>query len=419
MGFRFLHLADCHLETSFGGRPETRERLRRATREAFERALDYAIEERLHAVLIAGDLYDDRLLSNRTELWLVRQIRRLAEAGVWLLAACGNHDPGGPEWRAAQLGLEAGPEAWRSRVHWFRDPMPEAVTVTDPEGHPLGVVVGAGHASERESENLAARFGPAEGSLPVVGLLHTQVEAAPGSDRHERYAPSSRADYRRLDYSYFALGHIHQRQRVAGDLPVYYAGNLQGRHSRETDEKGALVVEAHPRAPSEPRFVRFGPLRWARLRVENLPAEGSLSALVDHLAGRIAAERRDDFEELAIRLELAGATPHARALRSPEERTALEDDLAAACGTVEVQLRDAGVRLPSDRSALREVPTVLAEALVLIERLHSEDALLLELEPAPLARDPRDDASRLRYLRELLDDLPEELVERCLPGASP
>ena len=48
MGFRFLHLADCHLETSFGGRPETRERLRRATREAFKRAFDYAIEEHLH-----------------------------------------------------------------------------------------------------------------------------------------------------------------------------------------------------------------------------------------------------------------------------------------------------------------------------------------------------------------------------------
>jgi DNA repair exonuclease SbcCD nuclease subunit len=419
MGLRFLHLADCHLETSFGGRPETRERLRRATREAFERALDYAIEERLHAVLIAGDLYDDRLLSNRTELWLVRRIRSLAEAGVWLLVACGNHDPGGPEYHAAKLGLEAGPEAWRSRVHWFRDPTPEAVTVTDPQGRPLGIVVGAGHASERESENLAARFGPAEGSLPVVGLLHTQVEAAPGADRHERYAPSGHADYRRLDYSYFALGHIHQRQRVAGDLPVYYAGNLQGRHSRETGEKGGLVVEAHARAPAEPRFVRFGPLRWARLRVENLPAEGSLSALADHLGGRIAAERRDDFEELAICLELAGATPHARTLRSPEERAALEDDLAAACGVAEVQLRDVGVRLPSDRSALREVPTVLAEALGLIERLHREDALLLELAPEPLARDPHDEASRLRYVRELLDDLPEELVERCLPEGSP
>jgi DNA repair exonuclease SbcCD nuclease subunit len=419
MGFRFLHLADCHLETSFGGRPETRDRLREATREAFERAVDYAIHERLHAVLIAGDLYDDRLLSNRTELWLVRQLRRLAEAGVWLLAACGNHDPGGPEWRAAKLGIEAGPEAWRRRVRWFRDPTPEAVTVTDPEGRPLGVVVGAGHPGDRESENLAARFDPVEDPLPVVGLLHTQVETSPGADRHERFAPSGHSDYRRLDYSYFALGHIHQRQRVIGDLPVCYAGNLQGRHSRETGEKGGFVVEAHARTPAEPRFVRFGPLRWARLRVENLPAEGSLSALVDHLAGRITSERHGDFEELAICLELAGETPHARALRSPEERAALEDDLAAGCGAVEVQLRDAGVRLPTDRSALRETPTVLAEALALIERLHGDDALLLEIEPEELARDPRDDAARLDYLRELLGDLPEELIERCLPGVSP
>ena len=39
MGFRFLHLADLHLETRFGGSTATRERLRRATHEAFERAV--------------------------------------------------------------------------------------------------------------------------------------------------------------------------------------------------------------------------------------------------------------------------------------------------------------------------------------------------------------------------------------------
>ena len=76
MGFRFLHLADVHLETSFGGSPATRERLRAATLEAFASACDYAIEQRLHAVLAAGDLYDDDVLSLRTEAELVRQIRR-------------------------------------------------------------------------------------------------------------------------------------------------------------------------------------------------------------------------------------------------------------------------------------------------------------------------------------------------------
>ena len=54
MSFRFLHLADLHLETCFGGKPGTRERLREATLESFDRAVDYAISERLHAVLAAG-----------------------------------------------------------------------------------------------------------------------------------------------------------------------------------------------------------------------------------------------------------------------------------------------------------------------------------------------------------------------------
>ncbi|MCH8890979.1 MAG: metallophosphoesterase, partial [Myxococcales bacterium] len=95
-GFRFLHLADLHLETSFGGRAATRKRLRRAALEAFENAVDYAIDHRLHAVLAAGDLYDDPLLSLQTELAIQRQVQRLEEAGVWFLAVCGNHDPGGP-----------------------------------------------------------------------------------------------------------------------------------------------------------------------------------------------------------------------------------------------------------------------------------------------------------------------------------
>ena len=92
-GFRFLRLADLHLETSFGGRPSTRERLRRATFEAFEAAVDYAIEGALHAVVVAGDLYDDPLLSIRTDLMLEHQVARLAEAGVGFVAVCGNHDP--------------------------------------------------------------------------------------------------------------------------------------------------------------------------------------------------------------------------------------------------------------------------------------------------------------------------------------
>ena len=67
MTFRFLHLADLHLETVYGGRASTRERLREASLQAFERAVDFALARRLDALLIAGDAFDDPLLSRRTE----------------------------------------------------------------------------------------------------------------------------------------------------------------------------------------------------------------------------------------------------------------------------------------------------------------------------------------------------------------
>jgi exonuclease SbcD len=416
MGFRFLHLADLHLETRFGGRPDTRERLRRATLEAFERAVDYALEQRLHAVLVAGDLYDDPILSLRTEGELVRQVRRLAEGGVSFLSVCGNHDPGGDAHRAVRLGLGSGGEGdWRQRVHLFRDAAPRAVTVRDRDGRPVGVVVGAGHVSEREGSNLAAGFPALEGSLPVVGLLHTHVESAIAGADHDRYAPSTPADFRRLDYAYWALGHIHARQRIADDLPAFYAGNLQGRNPRETGAKGGYVAEAHAGAAAEPEFVRLAPVRWVRLRVAERSQTAVLSEWAEQLARRAEACRESAGEEIAVVLELAGETPLAPALRSPAAVDELAGMLTDHAGVLEVQLRPVGVTEPRDRAALRASPTVLARALALIERAASDDALLASFAPEPLARELAR-GEEAAYLRELLEELPEELIQRSLRG---
>ncbi|HXV36888.1 MAG TPA: metallophosphoesterase, partial [Myxococcota bacterium] len=339
-GFRFLHLADLHLETSFGGRAATRERLRRATLEAFENAVEYAIDHELHAVLAAGDLYDDPLLSLATELAIQRQLQRLHDAGVWFLAACGNHDPGGPLHRSRRLGLDTDAAgASRARAHVFRERTPQRVTVTDRAGAPVGVVVGAGHPSDAESENLAAAFPAAAGALPHVGLLHTHVASTPTASQHARYAPSGQRDFERARYSYWALGHIHSRHRAVPGQPVHYAGNLQGRNARETGEKGGLVVEAHAGVAAEPRFVRFAPVRWETLRVERIAERGSIRALIAQLADALRAHGAGS-DGLIARIELAGETPLASALRRPEEREGIARALEAETGALEVELRD-------------------------------------------------------------------------------
>jgi exonuclease SbcD len=404
MSFRFLHLADLHLETRFGGREATRERLRQATHDAFARAVDHAIANRLDAILAAGDLFDDPILSVRTELFFAGQLKRLAEAGVWFVAACGNHDPGGAAFRTAGLGVEG------ERVHFFRGAEPEVLRVTNREGAPVGVVVGAGHATAQEATNLAASFPSVAGPLPVVGLLHTSVESAKSAADHDRYAPSTRADYERSPYAYWALGHIHLRQQALPGLPVHYPGNLQGRNPSETGAKGGLVVEAESGASAEPRFVRLASVRWERVTLRELPASRSFDELAAALARCVDAQPRDADEQLALRLELAGETPLAGRLRARDELETLEEELAARTGVLELQLRAERISLPIDRAQLREAPSVLAEALALIARAGSDDALLDELAPAELAAAHATDAARLDYLRGLLEGLPEELT---------
>jgi DNA repair exonuclease SbcCD nuclease subunit len=417
MAFRFLHLADLHLETSFGGREATRARLRRATLEAFERAVDFALERDLHAVLVAGDLFDDALLSLETELFLVRQVRRLTDAGTWFLYACGNHDPGGPNWRVSDIGLDAASEredplAGASRVRVFREAAPAAVTVRDRRGEAVGAVVGAGHAGPQESANLAAALPQRSGALPQIALLHSHVEQSESAAAHDRYAPSSASDYRRRDYQYFALGHIHVRQRIAEGIPAFYPGNLQGRNARETGEKGGLVVEAHAGIPAEPDFVRFAPVRWVQAQVSSLPDERSASALSERLARGIEKLRASPAEEIAVRLELSGATPLAATLRAPERLIGLTDELRERCGVLELDLRAAGVRLPVDREDLRRAPTLLAETLALIERAERDPALLDGLAPARLARDVAPGPERSAYLRALLAGAADDAVLR-------
>ena len=60
--FKFIHVADVHLDSSLRGlsRYESTptESIRNACRRAFENLVDLAIEEKVSFVLLAGDLYD-------------------------------------------------------------------------------------------------------------------------------------------------------------------------------------------------------------------------------------------------------------------------------------------------------------------------------------------------------------------------
>ena len=69
--------------------------------------MDLTIEEDADALLIAGDLFDNDWLTVATERVLTDELARLAAAGVTVVYATGNHDPGRVNYRARHISWPA------------------------------------------------------------------------------------------------------------------------------------------------------------------------------------------------------------------------------------------------------------------------------------------------------------------------
>lgn len=410
---RFLHLADLHLDTPIAGAdPEVRARLREATREALVRAVDRALAEDVDAVLIAGDLFDGDRLSFRTERHLTEALDRLVSAGIQVVYATGNHDPGGPSSPADRI-------PWPEGVIVLSGPEPGRVPVKRGD-QTVGWVTGAGHPSARVEEDLSLAFPTPAGELPEVAILHTQVGGAPGAEGHDRYAPSELPRLRGAGYDYWALGHIHRPQELSRHPPIHYAGNIQGRHPGETGPRGGLLVELAPDGSPRVEFVELAPVRWEHLTVEGLEDAAHFDALMARIrkcwTEARAADPAPPGAEWAMRLELRGPSPLFRELQDEENLTELVRRVRIALDLLWAEIRTTGLHPPLDPATHRARPDVVGESLRLLERLRSGDeehpASALGIAEEDLAgADPQGlDA----YIRELLRDQDAHLLATLL-----
>jgi exonuclease SbcD len=409
---RFLHVADVHLDTSFAGRSESvRQRLREASREAFRRAVDLAIREEVHAFLLAGDLFDSDRLSLKTERFMLDQMSRLGDHGITVVYATGNHDPG---------AAPSGPRrlTWPPNVHVVSDATPRRILITDGSGDPVGTVTAAGHASAEERADLSRAFPRPSGDLPQVALLHTQVHHSFGAHEHHAYAPSELSFLLRSGYDYWALGHVHERQALSDDPPIWYAGSLQGRTHAERGERGVLLVDLSDRDAPAAEFRSLGPVRWETLATDRLDGVRSLDELLRHLQLTWEAERRREGPQAAaewmVRVVLSGPCPLWSELRSEEDHEHVASELREILGALEVTVTAEGVH---PVLAIREFASrvdVLGEALRLCDSIRRGQTKL-DVAAGDLAGIGGDEAHTVEaYVRSLLEGADGELVARLV-----
>ena len=229
---RILHLADVHLGASFASfGPYAAERAE-AVLAAFRDLPDVARRQEVHAVLVAGDLFDSPRPDERVAAEAREVFRRLVEVVPSVFLVPGNHDPlvfPGPY---ADLPREA---------HVFGAPEPGDPESVETEAGPLHVY-GFAYDFAHEPDPLA-RFRRTEADGVHVALLHGAVRDVPhwtGGDSLRL----SKAELGALEVDYIALGDYHRFRPPAefaadGSIPACYCGSFAALDHTEAGPRGS------------------------------------------------------------------------------------------------------------------------------------------------------------------------------------
>jgi len=347
---------------------------------AWRRSVRYAAEQRVDAVVLAGDVVEADNARFEAFGQLHEGVTHLAEHGIPVYAVAGNHDVD------ALPRLADSIEDFRLLGRGGRWETVELVR----EGQPLARLVGwsfpAGQyaASPLDSEGAPTKN---DGDLPLLGVLHCDLLSSSGP-----HAPVSKTDLEQTAVDGWFLGHIHKPSTLTGPRPIGYLGSLVGLDPTETGLHGPRLVTLSKGAEIEVETVPLAPLRWefVDVSVSDLDdpdrMEGVIRESIESLHRRTEDERGETVA-VGCRVFLTGASRHHRALRRHVESGEMEG----------LRIKIDGVLYFIDRVFDSSRPALDLEALA------GQDNPPALLAGRLLSLERRDDPSRLLVQRARLE----------------
>ncbi|MDP9835413.1 DNA repair exonuclease SbcCD nuclease subunit [Neorhizobium huautlense] len=382
MPFRFVHTADIHLDSPLRSlalrNAELAELVGGATRQALVSIVDLCLEEKVDALVIAGDLYDGDQTSMKTARFLAGQMERLHQAGIAVYTIRGNHDA--LSRITQELVLPPSVKIFGGRA--------EAIEM---EASGLAVAIhGLSFAKPQAPDPLLPKYRPPVAGAINIGIMHTSLAGAPG---HDVYAPCSAADLHASGFDYWALGHIHQRAHHTGTRTVIMPGMPQGRDINEAGEKTvSLVTIADDRTVSvEERLTSIAQFERISIDLTGLTEWRDAAAAIETaLSGQ---RGKTASQHLVARLRLLGETPLSFRLRRDIDLMLAEaEQRGQRLGDTWIEKLELDVRPPG------EAEQANADPVIELGQLMRSDVI---------ARPGfRDDISDM--VREMLADLPAE-----------
>ena len=286
--FRFIHCGDLHLGAPFQYATGISRAVDRAVSEAtyvaFDTIIDTAIDEHVHAVVIAGDIYNSEDHNLEAQVRFVRAMYRLAEhrIPVYILQMPDN-------------------------VHVFSSEQVQRfpLIVNNIE---IGGVYGISCGHGNESDNYARQYRAFERDEFSLALMHGTVGSSVGAENHNVTGPCNLTDLAEAAMDYWALGHIHKSQILSEEPLVVYAGNPQGLHRKEIGPKGCYLVSVSHNGHCEPRFIETSAIRFEEIKIDiaGMQNESDFLEILRHKKENL---RKQHKKNILLSIVLSGTGP--------------------------------------------------------------------------------------------------------------
>jgi exonuclease SbcD len=308
---RFLHTADWHVGKPLRGRARTDEYAA-----ALDEVARIAIDARVDAVLVAGDVFDSPAPPPEAERLVYDFLAKLLPERIACVVIAGNHDHPKklgalarlleglriyvrPEVRppdrggVVALASRDGSEQARIAVLPFV-PERKVVDACQVMGPEYAWYEEYARRVEQILEHLTSDMGPATVNLVLAHLLISGARVGTGERAlHLGQIYGVNAQQLPQNVQYVGLGHLHRPQELLAPCRTFYAGSLIELDFGETEQgKRVVIVDARPGRPAAIESVALGSGR--RLR----DVQGTLQELQ-----ALAPGAGSDFLRVKVRAE--------------------------------------------------------------------------------------------------------------------
>ena len=308
-------------------------------------ALDWALENDVHLVVIAGDIFKNRDPTPTVQREFAKCIRKLSEAGMPTFIVVGNHDVPNAMQRAntveiySTLAIPQVTIAQKPGVHVI-DTRAGRVQVVALPWLSRAYLLGNKELRNLDPDSLnkelltlvetfidesAEKLDPA---LPALLVAHASVQGAVFSSERDIMLGQDivlpRTVVANPAFDYVAMGHIHKHQVLSQTRPpIVYPGSLERiDFGEQNDKKGFVSVEIDEPGPDGVREVRHEFHEVPARRFLTIKVSADVDFPTEEVLRRIE-EHEDEIRDAVVRLMIETTPERLRDLRQDEIRRAL------------------------------------------------------------------------------------------------